>query len=170
MKHLPLIAFLLALLLGSLAYMFWPEPELETSTYTHEFDPAWATYEDSVMSFKYPERLPGRYIRGIDWPPKIEAVAGYECEASATETGRTEEFVAQGRRICATTRTEGVAGSTYTDYRYVIDGERPFAITFSVKRVSCASYDEPEQTACRTEQEYDIDAMVLRLAESVAFR
>ncbi|HEX8591600.1 MAG TPA: hypothetical protein VF696_02530 [Candidatus Paceibacterota bacterium] len=172
MKQLPLIVALLLVLAIALFLQFRPESRPETSTFTHTFEPEWTLHEDATVSFQHPVGLPGTYMKAIDWPPKVARADEYICVAEKTEMGETREMVVNDHRYCVTTSAEGAAGSVYTDYRYLAEREgEAFVVTFSVKEVQCANYDEPQKTACITEREsFSIDSMAVRIAESIAFK
>jgi hypothetical protein len=127
------------------------------------------------LVFEFPEQLSTEYIHPVDWPPTVRIVSeSFVCTEAGTETaraGKTEMKTVNGYTFCKTTESEGVAGSIYTQYAYSFNSGRANSrgekqettiVTFSLRSVQCANYDEPKRTACETERAtFDIDALII---------
>jgi hypothetical protein len=125
------------------------------------------------VSFSYPEKLPTSYMHEVDWPPKVAVTsAAFACEEGETEIGRTHAFDAGGQTYCVTTRSEGAAGSMYTDYTYsTIKDAKLVTLTFTLRSTQCGNYDEPNRTECEQERAaFDVDALATNMLESVAVK
>jgi hypothetical protein len=119
----------------------------------------WLTYSDAArgIAFRYPSELGTSYIHAVDWPPMLRVLAdAFQCTEAGSETaraGRTERAQIAGRTYCVTRESEGAAGSIYTSYAYALEEDGRLAIlTFSVRAVQCANYDEPRRSECDTER------------------
>ncbi len=73
------------------------------------------------------------------------------------------------REYCVETVSEGAAGSTYTTSTYSFDfAGQNVSIRFSLRTVRCENFDEPERSACATEQQaFRPDDLVNSLANSL---
>jgi hypothetical protein len=73
-----------------------------------------------------------------------------------------------GHEYCVTQASEGAAGSTYTTYTYTwAQGAQTGKLSFVLQKVQCANYDEPQKTACKSEQAaFDIGPIVDAIAQS----
>ena len=107
----------------------------------------WKTSTDTKqqLSFKYPDPFPATYVSAQTWPPKVTLSSkAFSCAAPLTVHGNT---------YCMTQSSEGAAGSTYTTYRYTTAHDAGLiTIDFTLRFVQCGNYDEPKQSACKTEQ------------------
>lgn len=137
--------------------------------------PGWAEVSDPSqgLSFRYPPEIGAEYISAVDWPPLLRLEPGpFECTEAGSETaraGRTEPLTVDGRDYCVTRVTEGAAGSLYTMYAYgtPIDDGVAF-LTFSLRAVQCANYDEPSRSECERERtEFSVDALADRVARTI---
>jgi hypothetical protein len=109
-------------------------------------DPSWETYSDDFVSFRYPAQIPTTYIHSVDWPPKVAVSEGIPTCA--------EPFVINEYKYCVTTTGEGAAGSTYIDYAYAREKDgKTLTLSFTLREVQCANYDDPQKTACEQERE-----------------
>jgi len=131
---------------------------------------------DQGMSFAYPEALGTQYVRSAEWPPRVEILQGeYECAIDSTSSSTpalpTEERSIDGRSYCVTRSGEGAAGSTYITYEYKTNQkDAVLRTTFTLRFVQCENYDEPNRSACKTEQgTYDVDALAVSIIKSVPF-
>jgi hypothetical protein len=135
------------------------------------------TYTDAKtgVSFQYPEKLPTKYISLVEEAPTVTVTNGaMTCKAAGSETtpaGATALQTIDGQAYCVTTKVEGAAGSTYTEYTYATEKEgKVVAVTFTLRAVQCANYDEPEQTACETERtNFSLDGLVAQIASTLTF-
>ncbi len=106
------------------------------------------------------------YIRAIDWPPKVQTVAGpFTCTTAGTETARaggTEKITINNHDYCLTRVSEGAAGSTYIQYAYAFPvGNEVKILTFSLQFIQCGNYDEPKKSACEKERaSFDINSII----------
>jgi hypothetical protein len=135
------------------------------------------TYIDAKtgVSFQYPAKLSTTYISLVEEAPTVAVTGGpMTCKASGSEitpAGSTELKTIDGKAYCVTTKSEGAAGSTYTEYTYATEKEgKVVAVTFTLRAVQCANYDEPQQTACEAERaNFSLDGMVAQIASSLTF-
>jgi hypothetical protein len=138
---------------------------------------SWKTVTDTAtgISFRYPEALPTTYIHVVDWPPQVRVVADpFTCTAGGSEVARagvTEERLIYDHAYCVTRESEGAAGSIYTNYAYAFAREgTTIILTFSIRSVQCANYDDPQRTACETERAaFSMDGTADAMAQSVRF-
>ncbi len=135
------------------------------------------TYADiaSGVTFQYPEKLETKYISVVDWPPKVQITnPPFACTPAGLETdraGETKKVVVNGNTYCITKVVEGAAGSMCTQYAYAFlkNGSVPI-MTFTLKSVQCANYDEPSKSECETERSsFNIDPTIDKIANSLNF-
>jgi hypothetical protein len=127
----------------------------------------WKTTTDSAsgVTFKYPESIPTTYLHPVDWPPQVQVISGpFVCSSAGDEkarAGKTESKLINGREYCVTTVAEGAAGSIYTEYAYARAlGTKTLYFTFTIQRVQCGNFSEPEMGVCQTEQStYNVDLL-----------
>lgn len=131
--------------------------------------------EEDGITFEYPSELGTEYITAVDWPPvpRISEEA-YSCtEAGAVDerAGETRETEINGRTYCVTTISEGAAGSVYQQYAYAREFEENTVImTFSLREVQCANYDEDEAAVCEAEQGgFNVDELADEMMQTVEF-
>ena len=108
------------------------------------------------------------YIHPVNWPPQTQILnKPFTCSKS-TSPSQTSWRHINGRVYCITTTIEGAAGSTYTEYTYTTaTGDQTIVLTFTLKAVQCANYDDPEKTACETERAaFNIDPIIDQIAQS----
>jgi hypothetical protein len=138
----------------------------------------WKTYADasSGISFRYPKELGTQYIHPTDWPPKGIVTEGiFSCSESGSEInieGQTKKWEINGRIYCITKKSEGAAGSIYTNYAYtMLRNGKLFTLTFDLRSVQCANYDNPKKTECENERNsFDINGIVDRIMQSVVIQ
>ena len=152
---------------------FAPCPDAPTSIPAGTED--WSVTTDllTAVTLRYPDSLPTKYIHAIDWPPRVQVVnEPYDC----TETGRaiesggqTQERTINNQSYCVTELVEGAAGSMYTQYTYAVGrAEQTIILSFSLKSVQCANYNDPEKTTCDQERaSFNIDETVDLIAQSI---
>lgn len=128
------------------------------------------------LSFKYPEKLTTQYISTVDWPPQVQVVdEKFTCTEAGNEidrAGKTEKRTVDNRNYCVTRKTEGAAGSIYTQYAYAFaHGNSTVIFSFTLRSVQCGNYDEPKKTECEHEHEsFDLDSVVDKMAQSIIFK
>jgi hypothetical protein len=127
---------------------------------------------DQGVQFMYPDPLTTKFVTTQDWPPIVTMTSGeYVCVKGNTKdnTGVVTEHSVGNKKYCVTTSSEGAAGSTYTTYEYVRkQGDFLAHMTFTLRYVQCMNYDEPNQTACKTEQTgFDVDSLADRIVSSI---
>jgi hypothetical protein len=135
----------------------------------------WLTHADPsrYLSFRYPQELGTRFVHPVDWPPTLQIVDGPLLCAGAgvdfARAGKTERVSIGGRAYCVTRASEGAAGSIYTSYDYAFENERRvFILTFSLRAVQCANYDEPEKSACESERAtFDVSPTIDAIARTI---
>ena len=132
------------------------------------------TDPESGATFWYPESFGTTYVSPVDWPPHVALEDGtFSCSNAGTETspaGKSETKVIDGREYCVTTEGEGAAGSVYTQYAYSAEVESTIVhLTFSVRMPQCLNYDEPQQGACKAEQDlFDPDTIAAGIFDSLS--
>ena len=137
----------------------------------------WNNYSSAKegIIFKYPKNFDTSYINVIDWPPKVQITDGdFSCNTGGEETqraGETVEEIINEKSYCVTRESEGVAGSIYTSYAYAtkIQGKMAY-LTFSLRFVQCANYDDPKKTKCESERAtFDPGPTIDVIAKSFVF-
>lgn len=98
-----------------------------------------------------------KYMSPLDWPPKVNIDnKPFSCtEAGTPESGagRTQKMIINDHTYCVTKEAQGAAGSIYTQYAYArAKGSKTEIFTFSIRRVQCGNYPEPEKSTCETER------------------
>lgn len=174
MKKVVLFALGLIVVLGGVALLYWRESAPKDLVQNDN----WLVYSDNAtgVSFSYPETFETKYIHAVDWPPQAQILKQpYACAEAGVEierAGKTEKRLVDNREYCRTTVVGGAAGSTYTQYAYAFSSNNSTAIlTFTIRAVQCANYDEVERVACEGEREaFDIDGMVDRIARSITLK
>lgn len=137
--------------------------------------PTLKTFTDSAqgVSFEYSEIPSVSYIGPLKWPPHIEIKDTlYSCVErglSTSSLGKIEKRVINSHQYCVTTLVEGAMGSKYTTYSYSWDKDGLVAIlTFTIRSVQCANYDEPKKSQCEQQQTiFDVDTIADRVAQSI---
>lgn len=171
--HFELIAAGLFLLFFVPMVLYMPgDDDAYSAPQALEASSAMKTHAENGISFEYPETLSTTYIRPVEWPPKVAVSEGsISCDAVETEIGMTRPVTVEGRTYCVTTRSEGAAGSMYTDYTYSTEKEgKTLMLTFTLKFVQCANYEEPDRSLCTAERETFLpDALADRMLESTIF-
>jgi hypothetical protein len=128
---------------------------------TEQFIPPtnWKTFFSTTtnITFRYPEQLGTTYIHPVDWPPQVQVVnQAFSCVEAGTEimpAGKTEKHIVENQTYCVTKESEGAAGSIYTQYAYAFPYKNQTVIlTFTLRMVQCANYDDPQKTACENER------------------
>lgn len=173
MRYAALIV--LALALGAAAWLAL-RPDAEPPPGTKAPPAGWGTVEAEGMSFSYPADIGMDYVSTVDWPPSLQVIdEPFSCVEAGEEiarAGRTERVARGDAEYCRTLIFEGAAGSVYRQYAYALSrGQGTALLTFSLRYPQCANYDDPEQTACRTEQEtLDVDALADQIARTLKAR
>jgi len=128
------------------------------------------------LTFEYPEKILTKYVTAIDWPPKAQILQQpFVCNEEGNEidrAGQTKKQTINGRDYCVTKESEGAAGSIYTNYAYAFPYNNiTVVLTFSLRFVQCANYDEPQQSACLTERAlFNPDNALDQIANSLIFK
>ncbi len=125
----------------------------------------WMSYTDMARAirFQYPAKLDATYIFATDWPPKVDVSSqSYSCD---------EPILVNGMSYCLGTKTEGAAGSVYTEYSYSFPKEdQTVTLTFALQYVQCGTYDEAEMQACEVERGlFDPHMLADQIAQTVVF-
>jgi hypothetical protein len=132
-----------------------------------------STNTSSGISFSYPAALMAQYIHPVEWPPQVEVLAeAYSCKESGSAVlpeGQTKQKTIQNTSYCVTEESEGAAGTIYTKYSYQFaEATQTVKLSFTLKAVQCANYDEPQKTACESERaSFDIDALSDKIAKTI---
>lgn len=136
-------------------------PKCEFAVCSDVTNPAfgWKTKTNPVqgLSFKYPETLPYTYIHPMEWPPAVSVQEGsFSCKDTGSEItvmGKTNLQDIRGNEYCVTTKAEGAAGSTYTEYAYTFQKSgKIVTIAFTLRAPQCGNYDETKRGECSAEQ------------------
>lgn len=146
-----------------------------TSSPTPNAHPDWKTFTDTAThaSFQYPSTLSTKYISLVDWPPKVQVTTDpFTCTQAGSEkarAGMTEQKTINGTIYCLTTTSEGAAGSVYNQYAYAFSqNNTTIILTFSLRFVQCANYDQPAQKECQTERAvFTPDTILDQIAQTV---
>lgn len=131
-----------------------------------------ATTEQGV-SFSYPKELLTKYISEVVWPPQVKVEGRpFFCENSGSEieaAGQTVRRLVDDRTYCVTKKSEGAAGSVYTEYLYSFSkNDLTVNIDFALRFVQCQNYDESQVLECENEREsFDVDGVIDRIAQSI---
>lgn len=150
-------------------------PHCEFAVCPGTVNDSWETSTDVVagISFQYPKELGLTYVHPIDWPPQVRVLNdSFSCISAGSEIDRAGETTTQiigDHTYCVTKITEGAAGSTYTQYTYVVMHlGKLVAMTFTLQMPQCANYDEPEMNTCKQEQQtFDADSLVDRMIRTI---
>ncbi|HBK33459.1 TPA: hypothetical protein DEP34_01865 [Candidatus Uhrbacteria bacterium] len=161
-------------------------PKCEFAQCPGENNNLWITATDSKtgITFQYPKTLLTEYIHTVDWPPQIQVLnEPFTCTEAGSETaraGQTLKRMVDDRTYCVTKKSEGAAGSVYTNYAYAFPlystdstqaEHKTVIFTFSLQAVQCANYDDPQKTACENEQSsFDLDSTVDRMARIMVIK
>lgn len=127
------------------------------------------------ITFQYPKQLLTKYIHPVEWPPKMTVISGtFNCVESGTaitQTGKTEKRIIASTTYCVTYLNNGAAGSTYTDYTYkTLKNNNVVTVTFSLRAVQCANYDDPNKTECENERKtFNIDNIINNIISTIKF-
>lgn len=135
----------------------------------------WLTSVDEHVgvSFRYPAQLPTTYIHAQEWPPQVRVLPwAFTCKETGEpgpEQGTTRLHTVGAHSYCVTTTNEGAAGSIYTTYAYAFaSGANTRIMTFSLRSVQCANYDEPKRSACEQERaSFNLDELVDHIAQTI---
>lgn len=135
----------------------------------------WKTHTDTTsdISFKYPQNFGTTYITQTKWPPKIEIKDQvFVCKDTAgaiPPTGQTQKLTVNKREYCVNIRNQGAAGSMYSEYSYTFPREdKTVLLTFTLRFVQCANYDELHQAECQNERDmFDPHSIVDLIAQSL---
>lgn len=129
-------------------------------------------FSNEFVSFLYPN-ISAAYISTSKWPPSITITEQpFVCE----ETPQADSFNKRvtkkninGMDYCIKLKSEGAAGSTYTDYSYTfLKDDRLVTLNFVLRYPNCTNYDDPKMTTCSQEREtFSIDDIVSEIVESI---
>lgn len=136
----------------------------------------WQNRKDpkSDISFKYPTELGSQYVTARDWPPTVTNVGkSFACaideSAEAMSGYKAEQTSYSGQPYCVWSRTEGAAGSTYTEYQITTqrDGDY-FTFHFVVQTPQCLNYVDSEQSVCQAAQKaFNVLELVAEMAATI---
>jgi hypothetical protein len=138
----------------------------------------WMTFTDQnqSVSFQYPKDFGTVYEHPVDWPPIVAVSDGaWSCAPTPAENSfseRISEKIINNRVYCIEAKSEGAAGSIYTEYKYAGEISGKLIVTsFMVRAVQCTNYDEPKQSECVREREtFDLDAAIGRIMDTVKLK
>ncbi len=134
----------------------------------------WKTFTGKGFTMQYPETLGTSYITPTEWPPRAQLFAGNptcnEGGSEMSEAGETKNVEINNHPYCMAKKTEGAAGSTYSQYVYAFSkGENKAGVlTFALRFVQCGNFDEPKKTECEKERaKFDIENIIDLMAQSI---
>lgn len=138
----------------------------------------WKFFDDQThgAAFYYPETLPTEYIHTVDWPPQVQVLnQPFSCTEGGSEiarAGKTEKRLVGGDEYCVTKESEGAAGSIYAMYAYAFPkNQKTIILTFALREIQCANYDETQRTACEKERaSFNTDTMAHKIIQSIAVK
>lgn len=137
----------------------------------------WDTSSSTVAEFRYPDDLDTDYVLPAEWPPRLNVADGsYACPDAGTEVdgARIEERKVLNILFCISTRNEGAAGSTYTDYTYTYEEEergKIVSLLFSTRTPQCLNYDGSKQKRCIEDQAvFNMDNFIVRIIKTLTLR
>jgi hypothetical protein len=114
-----------------------------------------------------------KYVGAKLWPPQgyILGAGPVACAAAGTETGVNGVTVSKtvnGHTYCVTKKSEGTAGTIYTQYAYAFERDKQIvAVIFSLRYVNCGNYPEPKKSECESERmTFNIDTIADKIAQS----
>jgi hypothetical protein len=115
------------------------------------------------------ENINADFMSFSDW--SIEKLDGeFVCEVTPAESShniRVVEKIIDSDKYCVAARSEGAAGSTYTEYVYsTVKNDELIVLDFTVKYPRCSNYNEIEGEFCETEREnFDLDTEVKQIID-----
>ncbi len=153
----------------------WRITALTLGSYPGDGEWMYSEPDSHGIQFLYLKTLPTAFISAQDWPPKVTLVSEtFSCtdgERKNTDglLAKYEQHTVGDRVYCVTKETKGAARSTYITYEYTTtQGDFVAHVVFTLRFPQCMNYNEPRQSACKTEQaSYDIDGLVDRIASSI---
>jgi len=172
-----LILFFLALLVIG-GVVFWVmQGKPNTNIENPKSIDGWMTTTTGLVTFQYPETLNTKYISLSVWPPLVQVAEGpVPCVAVGggvfddTTVFRQKRTI-NGREYCVTTASEDAEGSVHWQYLYAFtpkNSTSTVTLAFSLRFPQCLNYDDPERTACQTEQSaFSIDQTIDQIAQTV---
>lgn len=129
-----------------------------------------ASGAEARYAFSSAEPFPGEYVSAAAWPPKLDVVdAPFACDGTSGRPGNAAKPRKIGNRTyCVSETPEGAAGSAYVDYAYAFELDGKTAVlSFALRYVQCANYDEQRMRACAAEQaSFDVDGFADGMASS----
>ncbi len=128
----------------------------------------WTNTNDSKsgISFSYPSDFGTEFVRPQDWPPVLniynEVQSCTEAGSYIDQAGKTENIIVGENNYCVTIKTEGAAGSIYTQYAFArVKNGKTEILAFSSRATQCGNYDDPQKSRCETEREnFDVSKLV----------
>ena len=134
-------------------------------------------------NYQFPKEIDANYISVEDWkvkivenesnyPGKFKVIEnGITCEETPAESSlpnRTYSKVIDNKSYCIEAKSEGAAGTTYTEYAYsTLKDNDLITISFLAKYTSCGNYPEPKRVECEEEREiFNLDQVVSEVVSS----
>lgn len=149
---------------------------VDSVTESPDENTSWNTSDKGGVTFQYPSDLNTKYIQAFDWPPQAQVLnQPFNCTEAGTETdrtGKTEQRTIGGQTFCITEKSEGAAGSVYSQFAYAFSkNEKTVILTFSIRAPQCANYGEPQKTECDNERSsIDLDDIVGRISQTLRIK
>jgi murein DD-endopeptidase MepM/ murein hydrolase activator NlpD len=92
----------------------------------------------------------GTYVSAVNWPPSANVL---DEPFTCVEAG-SERRMINDREYCITEKSEGAAGSIFTEHIYATEvNGRTLVMTFSTRKSQCDNYPQEERVECIAEQE-----------------
>ncbi|MFW6025901.1 MAG: protease inhibitor I42 family protein [Candidatus Woesearchaeota archaeon] len=134
-------------------------------------------------NYQFPKEIEADYISVQDWkakvikndvkyPEKFKVIEnGITCEETTTESSFPSRIYSKeidNKNYCIEAKSEGAAGTTYTEYAYsTLKDNNLVTISFLAKYVSCGNYPESKRVECEEEREtFDLDQVVSKVINS----
>jgi hypothetical protein len=135
----------------------------------------WVATTTMGVTFRYPETLDTKYVSLVVWPPQVQVIKGdFPCVASTSTVETTtapQKRIINNREYCVVVMNEGAAGSTYRQHVYAFklkNSTSTATLAFTLRYPQCLNYNDPERTACQTEQDaFSIDKTIDQIAQTV---
>ncbi len=154
-----IVIIVAALAVGAVLYFHKPNTPVVVPPPSGIDTSSWNSKTEAGVTFRYPTDFGTKYISTTDWPPVATFDSNpYSCTEGGTSislpAGQTKAEVINGHTYCVTQEGEGAAGSTYVQYAYAApkDG-KTLIMTFTLRYVQCANYEDPQKTECQTERD-----------------
>lgn len=128
----------------------------------------------SGISFTYPDKLQTSYVSSLEWPPKfVSSLQPFNCDidiqTAAMSGFASRKEIFNDTDYCIWERSEGAAGSSYTDYQITYKKDKNYVtMNLTLRYVQCDNYPQEEAKICKEEQgNFSFLSLVDKIAQSV---